>query len=130
MQQQQLQDCHVGGDDGDDCVEGLCLQAQALAGGSGERWWYCRWSGVTRVGTPKRRGRPLWQSDCDDPLLLLLLLLKQRVIEIERCGDGGDGGAGGGGGRHGDALRRSDDGDGRGEQERRQSQGAGAAERD
>ncbi len=129
MQQQQLQDCHVGGDDGDDCVEGLCLQAQALAGGSGERWWYCRWSGVTRVGTPKRRGRPLWQSDCDDPLLLLLLL-KQRVIEIERCGDGGDGGAGGGGGRHGDALRRSDDGDGRGEQERRQSQGAGAAERD
>ena len=128
MQQQQLQDCHVGGDDGDDCVEGLCLQAQALAGGSGERWWYCRWSGVTRVGTPKRRGRPLWQSDCDDPLLLLLL--KQRVIEIERCGDGGDGGAGGGGGRHGDALRRSDDGDGRGEQERRQSQGAGAAERD
>lgn len=128
MQQQQLQDCHVGGDDGDDCVEGLCFQAQALAGGSGERWWYCRWSGVTRVGTPKRRGRPLWQSDCDDPLLLLLL--KQRVIEIERCGDGGDGGAGGGGGRHGDALRRSDDGDGRGEQERRQSQGAGAAERD
>lgn len=129
MQQQQLQDCHVGGDDGDDCVDGLCFQAQALAGGSGERWWYCRWSGVTRVGTPKRRGRPLWQSDCDDPLLLLLLL-KQRVIEIERCGDGGDGGAGGGGGRHGDALRRSDDGDGRGEQERRQSQGAGAAERD